>query len=1178
MASRVIQFSPKLGALICFAKSGEMFEKYSPYSDWQSKEATGIRRAVSKRRVRKGMEVIRGIPHVREVDAKGQTSLRPAKANELIDVDAYRREKHKLLIKTSQPDLDKKLVAAPTEQARVAVRREHLAGIRKQLKQPPSVIHQEIKNIRGSMAGELRTTHRIIGGIRDEAQRRGLPRPIGIPGNRGGHGIDRPFVIGEFLPAAVEESRTRLKTIVAEKTQARKKSAEQIDVALRKKIGAGIQKTKISEGKTPFNANVLNSKVHEAMEPFRRKVPPSREEYGNIAGYFGPRTPLKKLERIRTRLDDLREGTGTEAYHAKLERNLIKSGKIFQSPSAPRAAATSTPRSFPHLRKIGIGAGIVAAVTGAVIAKKRAQKKQKPIALSARHRPIEFARGDIYSAVKTTLIGGTALIKAPKSLKRRVSLRIAAAKGDAPGFRAHAKEMGWRKLQVVSHRMQTERDRAAAELRALRIGAKGVLGIKTQLQGAHGEIERLQNKVEARGKKIVKLRGLEPRLRGERVSPGEAFARGQAHGEGIGAQREQLKSAGLRQHFDNEITRVANEKDATHAAKVKEIRSGQNKRIAIGTATGATVGGVAGYETGKDRKRRKIDTVSFSVDKPRKIQKHPDASVAAHAVTGGIEGAVGIYATDPLLEFLRHGKRGIRNPLRDTFRGHVNKISTGAVIGALATAPIGWAVERERRARRERSLKPIQFDTRIPGRTAVAGDRYRKRIHETDQDRAESSYLRTALTGAALSALIRKKTGLTIGNALATGGAAGLVTQAATRIATSRTKDQFGDRSYAAKRIDRAPSQLGTAAVIGVSGHRILKEIRKIRKAGRVVGFHAHGAILEFDRSSKWDPNREGFNVRRRGEDLSRWSGRAIGVIKDIKGAKGVDARGRKKTPEWQKPWVRNAATVAILGATVAGVRSARGFVHGAAARDIARGEAPGGLAKLSEVIKSGTLRRAAENKIPGVRQVSNFLGKAKREVEVAASDPLGKLATKIERAAHEGPRPIHVAPGVTKQSPTGAITHIPAGSEAAEQAERRRQQQVRKKLGKIIRGESTDLSSKISLIAFAERINDWDIRDPRGRSARVYAPGSQRRYRRPKRFYERKDNQRVIHQAELGGALIAGTLLAGANRRPIQTTQTVTEVARKIVPGESALEKLLRESRVRRLNAQLDQVINLST
>lgn len=53
-----------------------------------------------------------------------------------------------------------------------------------------------------------------------------------------------------------------------------------------------------------------------------------------------------------------------------------------------------------------------------------------------------------------------------------------------------------------------------------------------------------------------------------------------------------------------------------------------------------------------------------------------------------------------------------------------------------------------------------------------------------------------------------------------------------------------------------------------------------------------------------------------------------------------------------------------------------------------------------------------------------------------------------------------------------------------------------------------------------------WDIRDPRGKSARVFAPGSRQRVRREKEWYEKTGNERKLWKAGLLAAGVAG--LAG--------------------------------------------------
>ncbi len=70
----------------------------------------------------------------------------------------------------------------------------------------------------------------------------------------------------------------------------------------------------------------------------------------------------------------------------------------------------------------------------------------------------------------------------------------------------------------------------------------------------------------------------------------------------------------------------------------------------------------------------------------------------------------------------------------------------------------------------------------------------------------------------------------------------------------------------------------------------------------------------------------------------------------------------------------------------------------------------------------------------------------------------------------------------------------------------------------------------------------EWEIRDARGRSARVFRPGSRRRVRREKRWHERVGNQRAM--AAL--AVLAGTAAGAAGGYHARGRQ----MARRVPPG----------------------------
>ena len=59
---------------------------------------------------------------------------------------------------------------------------------------------------------------------------------------------------------------------------------------------------------------------------------------------------------------------------------------------------------------------------------------------------------------------------------------------------------------------------------------------------------------------------------------------------------------------------------------------------------------------------------------------------------------------------------------------------------------------------------------------------------------------------------------------------------------------------------------------------------------------------------------------------------------------------------------------------------------------------------------------------------------------------------------------------------------------------------------------------------AYADALDKgWDVRDARGRSARVYAPGAQRRDRREKTWGEKVDSLRLMRNAAIAGVVVGG-------------------------------------------------------
>ena len=101
--------------------------------------------------------------------------------------------------------------------------------------------------------------------------------------------------------------------------------------------------------------------------------------------------------------------------------------------------------------------------------------------------------------------------------------------------------------------------------------------------------------------------------------------------------------------------------------------------------------------------------------------------------------------------------------------------------------------------------------------------------------------------------------------------------------------------------------------------------------------------------------------------------------------------------------------------------------------------------------------------------------------------------------------------------------------------------------------GQGWRLSARIPSVKFFDEwaaYNGWDVRDPRGKSARVFAPGSRARIRREKEWHETKENRDKLHLiAGLTGVGIAGLGAAALTRKSL---------GHPIVPD--AVSKIFRE------------------
>lgn len=80
--------------------------------------------------------------------------------------------------------------------------------------------------------------------------------------------------------------------------------------------------------------------------------------------------------------------------------------------------------------------------------------------------------------------------------------------------------------------------------------------------------------------------------------------------------------------------------------------------------------------------------------------------------------------------------------------------------------------------------------------------------------------------------------------------------------------------------------------------------------------------------------------------------------------------------------------------------------------------------------------------------------------------------------------------------------------------------------VGSVSKRSFSTPASRLYQFDWAAKAEGWDVRDPRGRSARVFAPGAGKRDRREKRWHEKAENERKLWKTAVVAAGIAG--LAG--------------------------------------------------
>jgi hypothetical protein len=119
--------------------------------------------------------------------------------------------------------------------------------------------------------------------------------------------------------------------------------------------------------------------------------------------------------------------------------------------------------------------------------------------------------------------------------------------------------------------------------------------------------------------------------------------------------------------------------------------------------------------------------------------------------------------------------------------------------------------------------------------------------------------------------------------------------------------------------------------------------------------------------------------------------------------------------------------------------------------------------------------------------------------------------------------------------------------------------------IGGNILGGLTKITAKKAFSAKLKRLREldaiaeyegWDVRDPRGRSARVFAPGSRRRERRPKEWHEKTENERKLWKAGIAAGVLGGAGLTLVGQRLVSGKSLIPSrfMPKKVTPPDASV------------------------
>jgi hypothetical protein len=311
----------------------------------------------------------------------------------------------------------------------------------------------------------------------------------------------------------------------------------------------------------------------------------------------------------------------------------------------------------------------------------------------------------------------------------------------------------------------------------------------------------------------------------------------------------------------------------------------------------------------------------------------------------------------------------------------------------------------------------------------------------------------------------------------------------------------------------------------------------------------------------------------RKAGQISKWGTRGGKLAKDAADVvtgkpRSRDTSGRKKKREWEKSWAQEAGKKAVITGAVLGYatgmkRSPR-FRNAnlrlvKKAKDTVNKHVPNTFETPAQSLLGDSFQFSAKKKEDKSLAIKAGIGGA--AIGAGNGAVLGTLSSANSKEADEffKVRKKRALAGVAdgeKAFRQGMVTKQERWARADHNATSKLRKTMRKRslggglAGAALLGGAGYIATRVaqdrkkSFSTPAQRMGviemdvlelrdfdaiakeaGWDVRDPRGRSARVFAPGSRRRVRREKKWSEEIGNERALWK---GGVVGAG-LLAGA-------------------------------------------------